>query len=375
MLALSFIDADKHVYRGSWRNMPDGVAGAHALLSHQPPTKTEQVMQGGTSHRTTGGAVEHKLLWRVGGEAGFTCFPAIVWQPYHGGIVVDSEPWRHKDTQRLLEQKRLFPSIKAFLKASPDLSCRVNPQHYQPLVTRVPATSVVPGVFGGVAAAGQPFVAPDAYRWRAPTLSLDMVRTVKKDKREMHLGEQRPKYVTDVQLSDNDKVFHQQREVRQMVEARERAVAQKEWTRQCELALAFSREKVEAAERLAHVLLGDFGSGPPNTQGLRSESNGSDGAGEPRAAPQVPLAKESSDSQRHQGLHQVVLTAEEGDAMREALHDVRMALDQAKKRMLLSGKTRIFIHPIQDLVRRHKFLMSVLETALQQSPAPGGEAD
>ena len=130
---------------------------------------------------------------------------------------------------------------------------------------------------------------------------------------------------------------------------------------------------MEAAERLAHVLLGDFG--PPNTQGLRSESNGSDGAGEPRAAPQVPLAKESSDSQRHQGLHQVVLTAEEGDTMREALHDVRMALDQAKKRMLLSGKTRIFINPIQDLVRRHMFLMSVLETALQQSPAPGGEAD
>ena len=54
------------------------------------------------------GVVEHRLLWRVGGEMGFTCFPAHIWQHFHGGLLLLREPWLHMDTQLLLRQGLLF---------------------------------------------------------------------------------------------------------------------------------------------------------------------------------------------------------------------------------------------------------------------------
>jgi hypothetical protein len=59
-LILSFIDGDAFAYAGKAREL--------AAVS---------MMESAQTHPE---ATQHRLLWRIGGESGFTTFPAQVWQ-------------------------------------------------------------------------------------------------------------------------------------------------------------------------------------------------------------------------------------------------------------------------------------------------------
>ena len=83
-VVLSYIDDSSHSYIGTSRNLP-----------------MASMMENAKQHPET---TLHKLLWRIGGEHGFTCVPATLWQKYHGGFVTTREPWRCNDVKQLVDE-------------------------------------------------------------------------------------------------------------------------------------------------------------------------------------------------------------------------------------------------------------------------------
>lgn len=115
-IVLSFIDAASNSYVGTSRNLPMASMLENAV--HHPE------------------ATEHKLLWRIGGESGFTCMPAHVWQEYHGGIVITPKPWECNDLKMMVHEVIIFSfsfappcnhdGPRAFATSSHTARCRMH---------------------------------------------------------------------------------------------------------------------------------------------------------------------------------------------------------------------------------------------------------
>ncbi|EKX36239.1 hypothetical protein GUITHDRAFT_117597 [Guillardia theta CCMP2712] len=73
--------------------------------------------------------VEHKLVWAVGGEGGFTCFPHRMWAPYRGAIITNFNPWNFVPID-LAMSRELYTNLEAFVRACPELRHRLDPHRF-----------------------------------------------------------------------------------------------------------------------------------------------------------------------------------------------------------------------------------------------------
>jgi len=108
LIAISYVRLGEFLYKGNFRNLPDATMMVHSWHNLH---------------------IEHKLVWAVGGEGGYTCFPHRMWAPYRGAISTNFTPWNSTPMDLTLNRE-LFNDLDTFIRFCPELQHRLDPHRF-----------------------------------------------------------------------------------------------------------------------------------------------------------------------------------------------------------------------------------------------------